>query len=229
MLRTSPPPSLMVQASVQEADSSSSSQPTITMTHSTTPTPAGLQSPPGETPPTSAAGGAYHTANVTIRDIQYASEATSANEKVPTAAAATIDEVGARMASMGYAATAADYTIVCHVTLAVTYDLATAAAAGGCPTLNRDAIFDVGGGSGARSVIAVTRPARLPPPRPSPATPAEALEGRSSASGPTPESPLPPPRIASPTSTASWKPPEVSEDFFVCYEALAAPMVHLGS
>ena len=76
----------------------------------------------------------------------------------------------------------------------------------------------------------VNRPAQLPLQKPSPATPAGALEGRSSGSASTPE-PLPPPRrSASPTPAKSDHPrAEAPEYLCVCYEALAAPMVYLDS
>ena len=236
MLMTSPPPPLTVHASVQETYSSCSSKPNTTRTHPPTPTPASLQPTPGGRPPTSplpppsvAAEGAYHTVNGATGGIQLASKAAPANRAAPTTAAAAIGEIGSLTSTIADATTAADYTIVCQATLAVTWAIATAAAVDGCPTFDRDANFDIGGGSNARSVTAGTRPERSSLPTSSPATPAWALEERSSGSRPIPESSSPPPRIASPTSAGSWQPrDDASDDFFVCYEALAARMIHLG-
>ena len=75
-----------------------------------------------------------------------------------------------------------------------------------------------------------SRPAQLPPPRTSRTTPGEAPEGRSSESASTPQSPPLPPRTVSPTPAENRQPrEETPKDCCVCYKALAAPMVLLGS
>ena len=75
-----------------------------------------------------------------------------------------------------------------------------------------------------------TRPAQLTLSRLSRATPAGVPEGGSSGPASNPEPPPPPPRTASTTPAEKGQPrEEVPEDCCECYEALAVPMVHLGS
>ena len=120
MLRIHPPPPLVIPAPVQKPDSSCSSQPATTGTHPPTRTPAGLPRTLGGRPPThswrkashtptattaAAAGGAYHTANGATGGVRVRSKAASANGAVPTTAAASFSEVGARTDTVGDAAT----------------------------------------------------------------------------------------------------------------------------
>ena len=68
-----------------------------------------------------------------------------------------IGKVGARLATIGDAATAADYITVCHATPDVTSDIVTAAAADGCPPLDKNATLHTGSGPGARSITEVSK------------------------------------------------------------------------
>lgn len=65
------------------------------------------------------------------------------------AAAAPIGEVGACIATVGDAATTADYITIFQATPDVTNEIATAAVTNGCPPLDRDTMLDTGGSPGA--------------------------------------------------------------------------------
>ena len=71
--------------------------------------------------------------------------------------------------------------------------------------------------------------AKVALPRPSWTTPARTTEGRGSAPTPTPKLPPSPLRTPPPTPTENQLREEPPEDCSVCYEALASPLVYLGS
>ena len=75
----------------------------------------------------------------------------------------------------------------------------------------------------------VVRTAEAASPRPSRTTPTRTADERGPAPVSTPELPPFPPRTPSPTSTENLLREEPPEDCYVCYEALASPLVYLES
>ena len=109
--------------------------------------------------------------------------------------------------------------------------IAATAGADKCPPLDRYITLNAGYGPRARILTqSADRPAQSTIPKSSQPTSALTPGGRSSGSAPTSEPPPSPPRCPPQTPAESGQPQEeTSEDCCVCYEALVAPMVCLGS
>ena len=152
---------------------------------------------------------------------------------VPTAVATSIGEVGSHTATVGDAATADACITIYQATPAVASDTTGqsmptgARPTTGMPLVTPEVVLAL---ETPPHIQSATRPAQLTLPRLSPATPAGVPEGGGSGPASIPEPAPPPPRTGSPTLAERRQPrEEVPEHCCVCYEALAAPVVHLGS
>ena len=152
---------------------------------------------------------AYQIANDETASVRAAPKAASADGAVSTTAADSTGEGEAPITIVGDTPTTTDYItgyrppLPSDVTLPGRPVLTVALPLTGPPLSTPEAVLAL-----ETSPQSASRPVKFPLPRMSPTTPGDALEGRSSGSAPTPQSPPLPPRTVSATPAENGQPRE---------------------